>query len=70
MISHLNGNFFEQTPAKSRFANVLAYDERADRANVNDAKLRQLFGDHRRLASIRATDVYRTKKYNPAHLVI
>jgi hypothetical protein len=48
--------------AKCRFVHVFAHDECTDGADVNDAELRQLFRDYRRLASIRRTDVYCSKK--------
>jgi len=47
---------------------MFAHHERPDRADVNDTKLRQLFGDGSRLTSIRPTDVHGAKKYHPAHL--
>ena len=53
---------------QSRFAHILAHNERADRADVHDPELRQLLGDLRRLTSICAADVYRTEKYHPPHL--
>src|SRR4029077_10022017 len=49
--------------AKSGFTDIFAHNKRADRTNVNDTKLRQLFRDERWLASICPTDVYRAKKY-------
>jgi hypothetical protein len=54
--------------AQSRFTYIFPHNERANRANINDTKLRQLFGDLRRLTSISFANVYRTKKDHPAHL--
>src|SRR5205807_8545409 len=53
--------------AKNRFADIFAHHKRADGANVDDTKFRQLFRDQRWLTSIRPTDVHRAKKYHPAH---
>ena len=67
MISHLNGNFLSNRRAKNRFADIFADHKCADRANVHDTELRQLFRDQRRPTSISAADVHRTKKYDPTH---
>src|SRR4029077_21043674 len=53
--------------AENGFANIFAHNKRADRANVNDTELRQLFSDQRRLAAIGFADVYRTKKDHRSH---
>src|SRR4029077_20579206 len=53
--------------AENGFANIFAHNKRADRANVNDTELRQLFSDQRRLASIGFADVYGTKKDDRSH---
>jgi hypothetical protein len=53
--------------AKIRLAHTRAHHKRADRADVHDIELRQLFRDRCRATSIRSTDIYRAKKNHPAH---
>ena len=55
--------------AENWIADRFAHNERADRAEVHNAELRQLFRNFRRLTSIGAADVYRTKKYHSLDFV-
>jgi hypothetical protein len=69
MISHLNGSFraIADRRAQIRFAHVFAHNKRADRTNINDPEVLQLFRDRRRLTSICPADVHRAKKYDTGH---
>src|SRR6266404_5546022 len=60
----LNGNLF----AQGRLTHIFAHNKRADRADVHDAQFCQLLREQRRLASVRSTDVDRSKKDDPHKL--
>jgi hypothetical protein len=53
---------FRERIAQSGFTHIFANNKGADRADVDDAELGQLFCDQSRLTSISRADVYRAKK--------
>jgi hypothetical protein len=59
---------FRERIAQAGFTHIFPNNKRADGANVDDAEVRQLLRDERRLASIRTTDVHRAKKHDARHL--